>query len=556
MEARELTRARLGETAAVGFALALVAVLLLGDYVVRGGFAWDDWANSATTAYPPAAGYLGPLNLGLFGFRPLLALLIAGSHTALGPNPELHLALGLLLALALSMALFAVLRELRVERAPAAAVAALVLVFPWSDSTRLWATAGLNNLAVVLWLVGVLLALRSLDAHGRRRQGLHGAALAVYVASVLIYQATAGLVLVSVLVYAHRAGWGLPVVRRLGVVAVVPLLVALLIGSHAGDTATSVKEMLTHAGAIASHGLALLGQSLVPVGGLPARAARALGLGVIAAAWVAWRATSAGTFRERTEPPQGLSLALGGIAVLLCSYAVFVPAAEKYVPLARGTANRVNMVAALGYALVVVGAATALATSAAAALARVGVSSGRRGISEAAVSTALILAIGTGWALHLRSDASSWERAAALRTNVLAAIERRSGALGPGSTVLTVGYPVHVAPGIPVFGKPWDLDGAVKVTLRDGHVAARPLHPGESLLCWEHSMGPMPAFGDRPERAAYGRTLVLDVGSGVATRIDSRRACKALAARLAAEGLHSRSDRRPAGSATTRGIRA
>lgn len=76
---------------------------------------------------------------------------------------------------------------LRMPALHAFAVVALVLVFPFSDTTRLWAMAGYNQIAVVLWLLGVLVALRGLGATGRRGAPLHAGAAALYVLGILVW---------------------------------------------------------------------------------------------------------------------------------------------------------------------------------------------------------------------------------------------------------------------------------------------------------------------------------------------------------------------------------
>ena len=532
--------ARLAETAAVGVALALLAGVVLGGNVLEGGFAWDDWENAATTAYPPATGFIGPLDLGTFAFRPLLAVALAGTHAVLGPIPGLHLGLALVLAVAMSVALFAVLRELGLGRAPAAAVAALVLVFPWSDSTRLWATAGLNNLAVVLWLLGVSVMLRGAEARGRRALRLHATAAGLYLASVLLYQATAVVILASLALYARgerrsRTRGRVPARCPLALATGGTLLLAAAIGVGTADAASSPARVLDHAAAIASQSLALVGRSLAPFADLPEPLVGACVLAVVALVGLwAWRPSAGRATGPRTDLRRSSALAAAGIAVLGCAYAVFVPADDRYVPFAEGTANRVNLVAALGYALLAVGAAWALATLVAVAAGRVGASAERGRVIAAALWFALTGAVGTAWALELRSDARAWERAAVLRAQVLAAIERRAGELGPGSTVLTVGHPADVATGIPVFATSWDLNGAIKITLRDGGVSARPLTRAEPLRCGRRALGPAPTYNSRPEPIRYGRTFLLDVrGRGALSVIDGPGACRSVAARLA-----------------------
>src|SRR3954447_4003486 len=124
------------ELALVAVGLALLAALVYGDHVVRGGFMWDDWENAGTTRFRYEPGFLGPFDLRQAAYRPVLQLLIPLPHLVFGENPLPHLALGLLVAVAAGAAFHALLRTLGVPRPYALAAAALALVFPWSDSTK------------------------------------------------------------------------------------------------------------------------------------------------------------------------------------------------------------------------------------------------------------------------------------------------------------------------------------------------------------------------------------------------------------------------------------
>ena len=185
--------------------LALLAALVYGDHVLSGGFLWDDWENADTTHRGGQPGFLGPFDLRQAAYRPLLALLLPLPHLAFGVHPAPHLALGLLLAVAASAAFFALLRAAGAPRTYATAAAALALLFPWSASTRLWATASVNMVALVLLFAAGAIALRALaGGEPRRRVALTAA---MYALAVLTYEAVAGLVLLLPLLYALRTPW-------------------------------------------------------------------------------------------------------------------------------------------------------------------------------------------------------------------------------------------------------------------------------------------------------------------------------------------------------------
>jgi len=178
-------------------ALLLLAGAVYGTHILHGGFAWDDWQNAATARFGGGSRFLGPFDVREALYEPGLALTLPLPHLVFGLHPALHLALATALAVALSLCLYALLRELGVERVPAAFAGALALVFPWSDSVRLWATAGLNQVAVCLYLLGAMFALR-----GRRRLSL-----ALYLASMLTYAVTIPAIALSPLLYRFKMPW-------------------------------------------------------------------------------------------------------------------------------------------------------------------------------------------------------------------------------------------------------------------------------------------------------------------------------------------------------------
>src|SRR3954447_5698112 len=265
-----------GETMLVALGLALLAGLLYGDHVVRGGFLWDDWENAGTTRFGGGHDFAGPFDLRQAAYRPVLQLLLPLPHLAFGAHPGPHLALALAIAVGACAAFHALLRALGVPSAAALATAALALVFPWSSSTRLWATASFNLVAVGLVLVAATISLRALeDEAGPRARAALTAALCA--AAVLTYEAVAGLVLLLPLLYRARAPWASalgrwrPEALATGAAAIWVAL-ATTKPEHAGGAA------LEHALTVTREGAALAGRAILRLGGVPAAAGVALAL--------------------------------------------------------------------------------------------------------------------------------------------------------------------------------------------------------------------------------------------------------------------------------------
>ncbi|TMK26000.1 MAG: hypothetical protein E6G62_03475, partial [Actinobacteria bacterium] len=130
-------------------------------------------------------------------------LYYAALDDAFGSAASPRLALAAAMVVLQATCLYALLRELSVRARDAAAVAALSMIFPFSDSLWLWGVLSLTSLAISAALAGLILALRALRSTGRRALALHAASLALYVASILSYEAFAVAGSLAGLLYAH-----------------------------------------------------------------------------------------------------------------------------------------------------------------------------------------------------------------------------------------------------------------------------------------------------------------------------------------------------------------
>ncbi len=513
---RRLARGDARAVALLAAALSTLAATVYGPHVARGSFAWDDWENAATTAVPPAH-FLGPFDLRQAVYEPGLSLALPLPHLLFGSRPAWHLALAAVLAVAMSMCVLALLRELGVPALAAALVGALTLVFPWADSVRLWATAGLNQIAVCLYLVAMTLGVRSLGASRARARALSRWALGLCIASMLTYPIAIVAVILTPLLYRLRASWGRA--WRAGAPPAAAGGAALAYVSLATTKPSQPLEgQLRHAGAIAEEWLSLLAKAVLPIDGPPALAVLAAVGGAAAGGLVVARrragrgeAGSAGALRS------GVAMTCVGALATLAGYLVFVPGDAKYSPLADGIYNRAGLLAAPAAAATAVGVAALVSEL---AFGR----ASRRGVAIA--TTLLAGTLLAGWSVRVRDDAAQWDRAATRSREVLSVLDTRLPMLAPGSTVYTVGHRRYEAPGVPVFSSSFDLDGAIKVRRGDASLAAYPL--AGALRCGPSSVAPAKSPYDRLERARYGRVYVLDVARRrawpIADRADCRRA--------------------------------
>lgn len=499
---RATTRPRLRtETAIAAAGLALVAALVYGDHVVRGGFLWDDWENAGTTRFGGESGFLGPFDLRQAAYRPVLQLLLPLPHLVFGAHPAAHLALALVVASAASAAFYALLRAVGAAPPFAIAAAALALLFPWSSSTRLWATASINLVAVILLLGAAALSLRALGRADCRKRGVALTA-AMCAAAILTYEAVAGLLLLLPLLYRLRAPWR-EALRRwrpeafAGGAAAAWVALATTKPENGGGTA------LEHGLTIVKQGVALAGHAIVPLPGVPAAVGLLLGAAVTAAALRVHP-------RAARTPAIGAALSLLALAL---GWAPFVPGEAKYVPAAPGIYDRVNIV--VGFAL------AALVCSLAALAATL---MPKRG--QLALAAPLVALIAAGWAVEVRGHVDAYAQAAAAQRVDLQAVDAAQPP--PGTVVILLHERTWATEGVPIFGQPWDLGPALRLRYGDASLSGFPIARGGASVTCERTRVSVDAHGtDDPPPAPYGRTLVVDARTHRATRVDDAATCRA-----------------------------
>ncbi|MEA2330220.1 MAG: hypothetical protein QOH58_358 [Thermoleophilaceae bacterium] len=506
--------------------LALLGVATFGSHVAHGGFYNDDWVFAVTFAYAPDPGYFGAVDaFNWYSFRPASMLYLPLLYELFGQDAHLHLAWLTLMAIVMAAALYWLLRELGMEPPHAGAVAALVLVFPASDANRLWGAASIALPGITCYLLGTVLALRGLAAHGRRAVAMHAGALVLYALSVMFYEIAAGAILLSVVLYRWRAGWRPALVRWLADVAVIGTVLAT-VTSGSWNEPQPLGTIIRHAGSTADQAFVLLSRMAVPYGS-PSTA-------LVAAALIAVAAAGAVTaLRRPSEDPlrrqllRWLTIGLAATAAVGVGYAIFVPAdPNSYAPLNPGQHNRVNGLAAIGFALLIY-ALAAVAGTLLAQRAR------RWRELSAGLAAVLAAAVGWGWIQQIRDDKAAWALSAELQDDVVAAVARALPEPPAGSTIYAFGAPTVSAPGVPVFAATWDLAGAVRFRWEDPSLAAYPAIPGTALVCSAADVSASNANDSfDPQSAPYGKAYVVDVPRSRAFPLPDRATCRAVAGRF------------------------
>jgi hypothetical protein len=494
--------------------LVILGLVVFVPHVTHGGFWLDDWSNASAYEFAAHPRYPNTVRSieDYLGGRPLLALVLPIPHALFGMHSSLHLALALGLGILTSWSFFILLRTLHMPALHAAIISALALLFPWADSLRLWGTAGLNDIAVVLYLLGATLALHAFGTRGTRSTIAHGGSVALYVMSVLTYEAASIAALFTGALY-FATGSRRRAMRRWAI-DVAALLGVLLYSLVATSDARGVASLHDRTADVTKHvrqSVSLLASAIFPVD--PGRNVKAVVLGLILATMLL-------AFRRRNDAvwdayrPWFLAL-LASVIAIASTYVVFL--GKGLYPLSPGRDNRINVFAALPWALLVY---SILMIAAMLFCYRI-----NRGTSSAAVAAALAMLIGIGYVAKVRHDAREWERASDLQQPVLAAL-RALPTIRPGTTIYTFGYPGQVAPEIYVFAKAYDLDGAARVVLDDGSVNAYPIIAPTQMSCGKTRIIPEGVHFGPDTSSAYGRTLFLDIPTTTFARIENRKACR------------------------------
>jgi hypothetical protein len=475
-------RRALSERAQFVVALSVIVVIGLVVYVphvVHGGLAADDWVDASRFYFHHGSGFGAAVAAHADPSRTVWSVINTLDWWLMGIHPVPQLMQTLVASLVEAGLILAVARRLGMPLLAGATLALLVLLWPAADSSRLWATGAQQTIAVVLLLAGFLVALIGLDRHGPWSVVLHCLAVVLYVASMLDYELTAPVILLAGFVYVHQVGW-----RRggwrwaLDAIAVVTTLLHRDLTTHKHSFGVSAD--LDHARAVGDQALTLAAHSVLPVGGVP-RAAVLIGIGGVVGVGLVLAVSGPPSQRQRARRNVGYLAA--GAAVVVAGYLMIVPADPGYQPDSAGVGNRINAVAALGFALIVV----ALCRMVGQVAARVTGGSGRR---VAGVSTALALLIIAMSASVVVTDASHWDRASVEQQETLAVIRHLVPSPSATTTVFTFGRSGYTAPSVPIFGGGGngDLVGAVRVMWKNGSVRGFPVLDQMHFVCSPHSV--------------------------------------------------------------------
>lgn len=496
-----------------------MALAIYLPHILNGGWYVDDWIVLARMH--ESSGLLDTFrSMQEESFRPGLALSLSLLYEIGGTGHAGYLTIGALFAAIQGWLFYLVLRTLRLGAAVAAIVAGIFIVLPVIDATRLWLSAFPTQVAGILYLLGVLVALYGVThASGRRAVAWHAGAAALYFCAALTYELIAGPIAVTVLLYAARSAWRPALKRWPADLASIGLALAILIPRGAADREahTSISfiwdratQTLTQAEAVfrwlpPAHGVlgGQVGLALLLIG--------MLGAGI--------------AIGRQDEAGRGLAAwaKIAGVATVfsLAGLAMLLPADPYFVPRISGMGDRTGALAAFGAVMLLV-ALIVLALGGLGVLLR----RPRIGFVLAAI---LVLATGANLAARELRQQEPWAESWKLQKETLSGIDAAlDGRLPRNTAVVSFGHTTFIEPAdVSVFAYSWDLRGALWEIYHRPEVAARPW--GAEAACDPDGL----VFPDEVETEAgarsfgYHRLIFVDAAARTATWVRSQIACEA-----------------------------
>ena len=516
--------------ATAGIFLVLLTLAVYLPHVVRGGWYLDDWSNIAEMHDGMGTGGLTNVfaHANELVYRPGAATLMTAMFALCGDGQSSYLALGTVITALQGCLFFLVLRLAGLRTLVAAGAAALLIVLPYIDSSRLWIAGFPLTAALALYLAGLALALVGLRQQSlRRKLTFHAGALLAFLIAVLTYESVAPLPVLSVLVYLAVSGreqawrrWPFDLVSvAIGLAVIAPRARE----RRGGDV--SPDHLIDRAGEVGEAAKTVFLES-IPLADLlhgPVGAAMVVAAAVgIVMAHGRENPLSGHIRRWAWIGALGLVFSLGGLVMLL-------PADSYYGPRPSGIGNRTAAASAPGAVLLLL-SLVVLTCVGLASLFR------RARWARIAVTAAVVVAVVNLGIREVRQQ-DAWAQSWRETQNIVSVVR---GSVGPrppkGFGVVTFGHRTFVLPAdVPTFAASWDLRGALWHVYDDPAMKAHPYI--DSMLCSPGgvvvpaSQGfPLPGVGDLT--LPYGDLWFVDVPSRVAVQIPDVETCRGEMPRL------------------------
>lgn len=453
--------------------LTALALALYLPYALKAGWYYDDWADYATfkRAGSSWGAQFDSCTASIPAGRELTCLYHVTEYHLFGDHRALYHLLAIFFLVVMAGLTYVILRRCRLPWQWAALAAGLLIVFPSSDSTRLWPTGAIGQYVIVLELLGVLVALAALQ---RLRRGpaiaLHVGASVLFLLAMVTYEIAVPLVALNGVIYWAARRDRAALWRGAADFALAFLFVAyrLIVDPADPESGFTVHRTL--------HGDATRAWNLV------------------SGAWETWHETflpgSLGTIgilallgltailfardhgiRQRLNP--WLWLLLGSLAIAVAATFVFITANDVYYPQVNSTFNRVVLPASIAYVGLFV------------ALVGLGFEIVRRFVPFRYAAPGAVVLVLLATAIHqfrISSDHKrAWEASWSEQQIALEGYSQAVDGLPEHSRIVGFGTPIWEDGFVPIFSAPWDLGNAINYTTSFKPALTSPLEP--TMIC-------------------------------------------------------------------------
>jgi hypothetical protein len=497
-------------------AIVTAAVLLYVRPVVELGFYYDDWLL-LSAMQDAGGGWLDRL-AACRGVDPAGriggCLYHASANFAFGEHASAYHVLSIALLSAGGVLLYALLRRCGLGHWPSLLASVLFVIYPGSDSTRLWPTGLAAQYVLAAYLGALLLAIEGLRRTATRTHALawHAASLALFVLLLFTYEVVVPLIAIAGAVYLLSA-WE----HRRAAIArgAVDLVVALAFtyyrlvlepvragsgfveGRTLGDTIDRLRGVL--------HGTWTSFQTLF----LPGTAA----LIVAVAAALIWLAAVAVSADARRASLRWIVAVAAAGAFAVVSVLPFVPANGLYVPDTDSLFNRLNLAAAPAYCVLFVALCGLLWTALTRWLPRA---------AATALVGVLVLLVAAGQVGHERRSQDAWAASWDAQVAALDNMREVAPRLDRNASVMSFGHPIWERGFIPVFAASWDLKGAIVQETDVDAPRALPFVDQAACAATEVTLEGAPYLAYRASSPLW----FVNLASGQARRITSLAQCE------------------------------
>jgi hypothetical protein len=444
--------------------------------------------------------------------RPLGGLFFAVTYSAFGLNTHEHIACAAALGILLAVAVFFVIkRYLELTVVVGFTVAALVLLFPASDASRLWPAAAHSNIGAGFFLLGAGLALRAFRSE-RRRTLLHGSSLICYAASLLTYETALGLILFSALIYRVQVPWKRALSRGVLDAALVLASVVLVTQHTYLAVQPSGSGLLHHLGREIEGGALVASWSVLPLGRTDQLSiARVVGaLLLVLVLLIATQVVRSGVELLKVERGRWSRTLAYGIALVVLSFVVYLPS-TGYTAAGPGIGNRANVLASIGFVLIALSSLMLLGAL----------------VGSRKVQVLLVCLLALAYAVDLEADITNWNQASQEQQAVLSRVTAGKPPLRRHTLYYAYRVPQEVSRGIEIFNLGGDLTAALQLRERDPTITAVQVGTGTRLRCQSNYAVGTPA-GRGAQAARYGRAGVIDATTGEVLYLTDQARCRAV----------------------------